>query len=455
MSVQVAQETVLNQPKLHLKSSSIEKEAFHRLRNYPGQISQNIHHTLINIPRKVAFLLHQKPAYVAPAVEAFYLRDPIALKPLQTKTPQSNLTFSPQDFVTVSVRFPRAAYAQLKSQDFPTPAAWTGRLPSPADIEASERAKTGMKLTSGMEMLLSDPQNQDKPAVREIKMLLADLDSGDDTLPSDEDIASWPQAQDDEAWLNINFEDLENELGARGTSKDKSESGKGQFGDTQAQENLQRIVAQFEAFLKDDAAGPDGAGLFNEDSDDESDGEEEVESDEDKDEDLVGVDDGKLKAMMQQLGLSMNQSTGMYTSQGANQNPLLDAPTEAGPSRIQELDSDNEDEHLDAADLSSLTAQMEAELRSHGALNLDDPDPGEPAPEKARKGKSKAVVGPDAQARAGTDVEANLAKNLLESLKGQAGRPGPGGNLMGLMGARLPRDEDDGEGGEASRRGGK
>lgn len=38
----------------------------------------------------------------------------------------------------------------------------------------------------------------------------------------------------------------------------------------------------------------------------------------------------------------------------------------------------------------------------------------------------------------------NLARNLLESLKSQAGMAGPGGNLMGMLGlGMLPRDEDD------------
>jgi hypothetical protein len=41
------------------------------------------------------------------------------------------------------------------------------------------------------------------------------------------------------------------------------------------------------------------------------------------------------------------------------------------------------------------------------------------------------------------DVDFNLAKNLLESFKSQTGLQGPAGNLMGIMGLQLPRDEDD------------
>lgn len=92
--------------------------------------------------------------------------------------------------------------------------------------------------------------------------------------------------------------------------------------------------------------------------------------------------------------------------------------------------------------------QMEAELNEAGALNLD------PTPSKlaALKGKSNARREETRQANEDTDddesdgeidIDFNLAKNLLESFKSQAGMAGPGGNLMGMMGMHLPRDEDD------------
>ncbi len=56
------------------------------------------------------------------------------------------------------------------------------------------------------------------------------------------------------------------------------------------------------------------------------------------------------------------------------------------------------------------------------------------------------------------EININLARNLLESLKSQAGTAGPGGNLMSMMGFQMPRDEpdDDGEAGPSgtSRSGG-
>lgn len=44
------------------------------------------------------------------------------------------------------------------------------------------------------------------------------------------------------------------------------------------------------------------------------------------------------------------------------------------------------------------------------------------------------------------DVDLNLVKNLLESFSSQQGLPGPTSNLLGLMGVKLPKDDDKGKG---------
>ena len=41
------------------------------------------------------------------------------------------------------------------------------------------------------------------------------------------------------------------------------------------------------------------------------------------------------------------------------------------------------------------------------------------------------------------DVDLGLAKNMLESFKGQAGMAGPAGNMLKAMGINMPRDEGD------------
>jgi SGT1 protein len=435
VSIQEVRRISLQDQKRLLKSTSIEEEAFYRLRNYPQQIAENMHNALVTIPRKVAFLLRQKPAYLSPAIEAFYLRDPIALKPLQAKGKVS-LIIPPEDLVNVSVKFPKVGFAQLKSQDFQVPAVWASMLPPKSETKSYSQAELGMKLSCGLEMLLSDSQNQDKLAVREIKMLLEDLETGDEVLPTNEDIVQWPCQEDDEKWLDISFEDLEGELGGKNKADGKK---RGDFGDKAAQENLQRIVAQFEMFLNDDTAGPDGAGLFNDDSDDT----EDVDSDDDMESD---GEDKEASFDEDQFARMMREMMGMPTDTELSGTGSLQHGNAAGGSgRVQELDSDNE---TDDEGIQSMMQQIEAELNESGALDLDPTPRKLNATKRTAKGKRSLKGGQPVELDESddgeeNDVDVHLAKNLLESLKSQAGTSGPGGNLIGLMGLRMPKEEQE------------
>ncbi|KXG48715.1 uncharacterized protein PGRI_025850 [Penicillium griseofulvum] len=412
ISLPEARKIMQKEPDRILRSTIIQEEAFYRLRKYPQQISENLHSAIITIPRKVAFLLHQKPAYISPAVEAFYVRDPIALRPLRSKD-ASDLVFKPDDLVDVSVRFTRVGYAQLKSQEFPEPKSWAGKLPSTDDQKAYERAEAGMKLACGFEMLLYDPQNQDKPAVREMKFLLEDVETGDETLPTDQEIQTWDKREDDEKWLDISYEDLETELKGRGEGKGADA---GQFGDSGAQENLQRIVARFEEFLNDNKAGFDGADFiddFDTDSDvDDDDDDEEVDSEgEDKD---ASFNEEEFSRMMKEM-------MGMPSAPDSIRK------------RVEELESDGED---DTEQIKELSRRMEAELKGTGVLDLNrGPQELFSDEASASKGKAAQVSSEDED----ENININLAKNLLESLQGQAGASGPASNMLSMMNMRMPK----------------
>jgi hypothetical protein len=60
--------------------TNVQLAAFEKSNEFPQKIHQNIHHARCHIPRGVAHALYQNPQLVAPAVEAFYTRDPVALK---------------------------------------------------------------------------------------------------------------------------------------------------------------------------------------------------------------------------------------------------------------------------------------------------------------------------------------------------------------------------------------
>ncbi|KAL7620003.1 hypothetical protein AAE478_010552 [Parahypoxylon ruwenzoriense] len=438
---------IKSSPDTIVHSTFVETEAFYRLEKYPAQITNSIHHAQVTIPRKLAYILHQRPATIAPAVEAFYLRDPVASKPLASLS--GNLHFPPKDLVTVSVKFTKVLFAQLKSQRFSSPPAWStifedaGKQTPDVDYAGKRlaRLEMGMKVTSGFEMLATNADKKDNRLAREFAMLLEDLEEdGAQVLPTDEDIQVWEgvHRDDDESWLDINFEDFENELqGNRGPRKG---TGNG-FGDSSAQADLQKIVSRFEAFLNDERAGIEGVEMEDMDEDDDiSDEDKENSDDEDKE---VSFDEEQFSRMMREMmGLPSVQAT------GTQHTPKHQIYTAAGDTAETDEDGDEDEDE----DIRRLAAQMEAELNEHDALTID---PKDAKPEKTKaietggvpssKGKEKSLLEHDdgENSEEEVDVDYNLAKNLLESFKSQAGMAGPAGNILGMMGLQLPRDEDD------------
>ena len=430
---------------------AVEAEAFYRLRNYPNQITESLHHTPVLIPRRLAYILHGSSAYISPAVEAFYLRDPIALRPLQTQG-AVRLVFPPDDLVTVQVKFTKVGYAQLKSQRFSAPSSWQSVLVVQKTPKAIAQAEMGMKITSGFEMLLADPQHRDEKSVREIKLLLDDLEVGEAHLASDAEIAKWELREDDESWLDINFEDFENELA--GKAKKDAGTVDGGFGDKSAHANLRKIVARFEDFLNDDAAGADGAGYLDDmDNDDDNDGDNADEdsdfSGEGEDQD-IGFNEAEFAEMMREMmGLPADTKPSTSTNSTERHNADDMHAKAAVDKEDNEAKNDKEDEEDEGEGFRRVMHEMEAELRDAGALSLDH-QPKEPAETRqALRGVQEGHDSPDVgefekinEDLQEASIDYNLAKNLLESFKSQAGMAGPGGNILRSMGLQLPRDED-------------
>lgn len=376
LSLSEAMASIRTSPGAVLHSPLIEEEAFYRIRNYPGTIlSENMHHALITIPRSLASILNRNPRYVSHAIEAFYLRDPISLKPLKS-TPAEDLHFPPADLVTVSVRFSKVMFAQIRSQDFVPPPSWAKVVSDVCnDEKASQRMDAGVKVSSGFEMLLFDPANKDKQYVRELQVLLEDIRSGEEELPSDEDIQTWIKQEDDEKWLEINFEDFDEELSGRtragvvqpssdgpaSASKDIEDIGRGDeqgFGDRAAQENLRKMVSRFESFLNsEDAEHAEYLDDMDFDDDDDASASNSDDSEEDK---VAGVDDEEFeRAMRQMMGLPPEQRA------DAAPDVLRRAVRE-----IEEYDESDEEAADEAKEIRKMAAEMEKELSSIGALNL-------------------------------------------------------------------------------------
>ncbi|KAL8923291.1 MAG: hypothetical protein Q9208_004691 [Pyrenodesmia sp. 3 TL-2023] len=351
-----------------LHSPSIEAEAFYRLRKYPDQIRASLHHAIVMIPRRLAYVLHHDAAYVSPAVEAFYLRDPIALRPMQSKD-SSKLYFPPEDLVAVSVKFTKVGYAQLKGQTFQTPPVWAACTTRGPEIPDEANSETGMKVTCGFEMLLSDPQNVDKKPVREIKLLLEDLEVGEEQLPSNDDISRWGLTRDDESWLDINFEDFDRELSGRGDHQSPGRTAG--FGDKMAQENLRKIVARFENLLhEEDGSAEDAEFLDDMDNDDESedsgttDGTASDDSTSGSGEKGVDFDEDRFDSMMREM-------------MGLPPSAVVANAADMGLRPGSQAVSGEEDAGMhEEKGIRQVMKDMEAELRQAGALSLEPPSTG-------------------------------------------------------------------------------
>ena len=422
LSLQDAQSFLVSRSSELLHSSAIEDEAFHRIKAYPGAMHGIFHNALIRIPRKLAYVIREIASSISPAIEAFYLRDPISLKQLQ-KEQASELYFPPTDFVTMSVKFTKVGYAQIRSQEFSPPVAWATKCNETGKetgLQQEGQVETGIKITCAYEMLLADNQFQDNKNVREIKLLLEDLETGEEATPSNEVIDKWCQGQDDEKWLNIDFNAFDRELSGQA----KNGHDKSGFGDEAAQESLRKIVERFEAFLKDDSAGVEGVEDIDDmDFDDDEDIDEQSDESSDRSDSANNLDNSESKRT---ASSKIQQSKALQGS------------------RIQELNSDDEElqDEEDEEDIIREMQQMEEELRAHGMLELN------PIPENltAIGATSKKLESGESEKVSGSTSDNNdrikLAEQLLESFKAQAGAAGPAGNLMGMLGTQLPRDEE-------------
>ena len=341
------------QPLLH--SSPIEEEAFRRLQNYPLQIQSNQHCALLKVPRKLVLILRENPRSISSAIGAFYLRDPISLRSLQERQGRAR-AFPPADLVTARVKFNRVGFAQLKSQQFASPAPWPKLSPS-ADLPARAQSTMGMKLTSAFEMLVADPHNQHQKDSGTVRALLEALDSGCKRLPSDDEIARMGDTEDDEGWMDINFIDLEKEMS--GKSKGAALGG---FGDQHAQENLRRMAARMEDLLEDDdfETGEDLDGLSGEDAT----------SQQDKaDRDISCHEEGSAEESGEEEFTAMMREL-MGPGQASEAIEALMGSATRGPCRgdaKEKSEAGSSDEHI-----RELAAAMEAELREAGVLNQHD-----------------------------------------------------------------------------------
>ncbi|XP_062863623.1 protein ecdysoneless homolog isoform X2 [Trichomycterus rosablanca] len=128
---------------------SIRSAIERRVQGYPGNIRTGLHRAHCYIPAGIAAVLSRRPDLVAPAVSAFYLRDPFDLQACRTFR-----NFPPDSRVLASVTFTRCLYAQLQQQSF-VPDRRSGYALPPRSHPHHRAHDLGMKLAHGFEILCS------------------------------------------------------------------------------------------------------------------------------------------------------------------------------------------------------------------------------------------------------------------------------------------------------------
>uniref|UniRef100_A0A8C1B2F2 Ecdysoneless homolog (Drosophila) n=1 Tax=Cyprinus carpio carpio TaxID=630221 RepID=A0A8C1B2F2_CYPCA len=417
-----------------------------RLDGYPDKIQQNFHRAHCYVPAGIAVVLSKRPDLIAPAVSAFYLRDPVDLQACRTFH-----TFTPDTRVMTSVKFTHCLYAQLQQQSF-VPDRRSG-FTLPVHSHPQYRAhELGMKLAHGFEILCSKSGQSSSEKEASVssnplwrgfldslkkngyfkvgKSFLAIQNPGqemlkvlEDTSYSLEDLKNQEAhlpPEDSDAWLDISPQELERlleERGGRGVSDgtcktaqpdeevQEEEAGYSLIAVTQGMKNFINAMSSHEGaeipssclaqpFSFDPDAVTSALDRLLGSKDEELDSDD-FEDDDEEDDNDVDEDEGVQNCESQE---------------------------QAGAEALDNLRKymDEMDQELQSTNIGrSFTLNNRVSLHRcclSCARNLEEIQP--------------------------LDVDLNLVSNLLESLASQAGLAGPASNLLQSLGIHIPPDAD-------------
>ncbi|KAK9459119.1 SGT1 protein-domain-containing protein [Lipomyces oligophaga] len=150
-----------------LHSDDLQTEAFAHITEYPETARRNIHRARVQVPFRIAQLLHLYPEYITAACESFMLRDPLSMR---VCTKMANFPpDQPGSMVTCTVKMTRLTYAQMTGQKIAAPPKFVlpAIIPNDPDSLASRAdAELGMKITCGFELLCAGAGNSEKHKLR-------------------------------------------------------------------------------------------------------------------------------------------------------------------------------------------------------------------------------------------------------------------------------------------------
>lgn len=387
-------------------SAAVQRVLDHKLlQDVPRYLKENRHRVRCLLPTKAAKVFSCRPELVAPAVEAFYYREPKSAGIVCGKMAVFG-GGGKEEVVERMMTFSRAMFAQLKQQRFhpPKPFLSVGSrfnmllLPESPSTGAvhidTTAADIGMKLTCGLELLYaSDSTDQFGAKYRS----LIDEALAPQMIEMVDDSSASLQPDDDDSWLNVHPDSLEEQLATLGQPSSSSDNASNDGGGGGAEE-LQTIASMFNSFMggTSDISGVQGANP-----------------------------------------IQFDMSSFMDILNGG-------APPGSGSDfEASSEDGSDDDEFDEDSALAEAMAEMEAELSSTSMAksfvrpdHVDEDDVG--SDDEAEEVQPDA---PTISPNTPLDLDYNLLSNLLESFASQDGHAGPVSNILSEL--KLPHTARD------------
>ncbi|OUM62081.1 hypothetical protein PIROE2DRAFT_62123 [Piromyces sp. E2] len=446
-------------------SEDINNSINNKIQIYPQKIEDDFHYTKCYIPLKVAHLLYHEPQLIAAAINAFYYRGPEGMKACSKMR-----NFSIDNQVMTTVKFTKTLYAQLASQQFFPPKIY--HLPNP-NSPNYKSYELGMKLACAFEMLLVDPTyknlDQDNKNHTRIRYLLS-KELVDPAIVENKNFKD-----DDDSWMNINENELDDFLNEKEEDFKKCLSDNEDFDDMsdmdeeekKEMKELSKLFGNFSSFIEKESSY---RGVNNMENFDDSD-----------DEPFENIFSKKIdinpnifmKVLQNELGFDINKSElteeNIYSSEEQSEDededeelkPISINKSEFTlPKQLEDIDThtdtdsnnDNTNEEKKDEMLETYYEVMDHELYKT-KLSKDFKREELPPNKKLDKGKM-ADHENDSNNESETEendhykpvqLDLNLVQNLLDSFEAQEGTAGPTTSILKTLGQRLPKRNKDHE----------
>lgn len=438
-----------------------------------------LHRVTVYTPVSAAYLLKNNPQIISAAVREFYNRDSIDMKSCRAMK-----QFPPETRVYTQVTFTKCLYAMLTHQNY-TPDTRTGWNLPPKTDKTFKAHSLGMKIACGLEILTVKSQTNGlnleynkewhvfldrlkkngyfgddiehskgycqrlekakeyfrmfadtqlthcNPVTNEILKQLKDFNVTHEQFSVDE-MQTYEPNDDNEDWLNISPEDLDNMLAQRYGIKKAIHSG---LNDTNNVEEASDLAQNLQTFLnkKSEFDGIDFRPIFNDQSiDKNSDEKQQLPSKSNADNGAVDFNPDAFKNHFKDMldfiipedNWDSHSDMSDYDDENIDRNiQMMVSGTKSGTSTEQKTSNTDISVYMDQMDRelagTTIGKSFTTKTVNHTAECEDEED------------------FDDIESFKPVDIDVNALQNLAESYQAQLGNFGPASSLLGTLGIRF------------------